>query len=172
MVVSRFRFLALFTALLVAAFADTDAAGTLEPAIPPIITAAGRGDAAEVARLLVGGASANTLSPDAETPLHVAAITGDPATVAILLEHGADPNARAPGGTQRGMTPMHWAAYGGHEAMVAALLAAGADRRLADDTGMDALAMAKEAGHAGVARVLEGWAAAGVSAEGAGSHEF
>ncbi len=134
---------------------------TPEPAIPPIITAAGRGDAAEVERLLAAGASANTLSPDAETPLHVAAITGDPATVAALLAHGGDPNARSPGGTQRAMTPMHWAAYGGHESMVAALLAAGADGRLADETGMDALAMAKEAGHAGVARVLEEWAAGG-----------
>ncbi len=135
--------------------------GAPEPAIPPIITAAGRGDVAEVERLLAAGASANTLSPDAETPLHVAAITGDPATVAALLAHGANPNARSPGGTQRAMTPMHWAAYGGHESMVAALLAAGADGRLADDTGMDALAMAKEAGHAGVARVLEEWAAGG-----------
>ena len=38
--------------------------------IPPIIVAAGRGDAAEVAALLAAGADPNTLSPDSETPLH------------------------------------------------------------------------------------------------------
>jgi ankyrin repeat protein len=119
----------------------------------------------EVVALLAAGASANTLSPDAETPLHVAAITGDPATVAALLAHGGDPNARAPGGVQRAMAPIHWAAYGGHAEMVKALLGAGADGRLADDTGMDALGMAKEAGHAGVVRVLEEWANAAAPAE-------
>ena len=44
-------------------------------------------------------------------------------------------------------------------------LGAGADGRLADDTGMDALGMAKEAGHAGVVRVLEEWASAAAPAE-------
>lgn len=124
-------------------------------AIPPIIVAAGRGDAAEVSALLASGADPNTLSPDSETPLHVAAITGDPATVSALLAAGANPNARAPPGTQLSMTPLQWATYGGHEEMVRLLLASGADAGLRDDNGKSAADMAREAGHKAVLRLLE-----------------
>ena len=104
-------------------------------AIPPLIVAAGEGDAATVRALLAQGTAATTLSPEGESALHVAGITGDPDTVSALLAAGADPNARNPAGTQLRMTPLMWAAYGGHTDMIRQLLAGGADPSLLDELG-------------------------------------
>lgn len=126
-----------------------------DAAIPPIIVAAGRGDAAAVVALLESGADANTLSPEGETPLHVAAITGDAATTSALIGSGAIINARAPSGTQRAMTPLQWASYGGHVKMIELLLQGGADPTLRDEGGLSASQIARNAGHPEVAEMLE-----------------
>jgi ankyrin repeat protein len=58
-----------------------------------LMAAAFRGDAAEIQRLLAGGASVATRDGHGRTPLHVAAHAGHHAAARALLAGGADPNA-------------------------------------------------------------------------------
>jgi ankyrin repeat protein len=58
-----------------------------------LLAAASRGDAAEIERLLTGGASVATRDGHGRTPLHVAAHGGHHAAARALLAGGADPNA-------------------------------------------------------------------------------
>jgi len=106
----------------------------------------GRGDAATASRALIAaGADVNARSENAFAvlPIHSAVAGGHDAVVAVLVDAGADVNA-----TQRhGWTPLHGAAQNGSLASVERLLAAGADPATRNDDGVDAVALAREAGH-------------------------
>ena len=106
----------------------------------------GRGDAAGASRvLLAAGADVNARSENAFSvlPIHSAVAGGHDAVVAVLVEAGADVNA-----TQRhGWTPLHGAAQNGSLVSVERLLAAGADPAARNDDGVDAITLARQAGH-------------------------
>lgn len=89
---------------------------------PPLLEAAWRGDAAEVARLLDAGARVDGRGPDGWTPLLAAAAAGHVAVAERLLLRGADPSLAAPDG----LTPLAAARLGDHPAVVRRLLKAGA----------------------------------------------
>ena len=106
----------------------------------------GRGEAAAAAAaLLDAGADVNARSDNAFSvlPIHSAVAGGHDAVVAVLVDAGADVNARQ----RHGWTPLHGAAQNGSLASVEKLLAAGADGAARNDDGVDAIALAREAGH-------------------------
>jgi ankyrin repeat protein len=89
-------------------------------------------------------------NPMRVAPIHSAA-AGRTAVVPLLIERGADVNARQQGG----WTALHEAAHRGDLELTEALLAAGADPRLANDEGITAAQLARDAGHAALADRLE-----------------
>ena len=110
-------------------------------------------DAPECARLLLekGAAPAAVArNPMMVQPLHSAVSSRSQATVRLLLEAGVEVDARQ----QQGWTPLHGAAHAGDVELVTVLLDAGADRTLVPDSGKDAAALADEAGHAAVVKLL------------------
>jgi ankyrin repeat protein len=106
----------------------------------------GIGGAAEASRVLLGaGADVNARSANALSvlPIHSAVAGGHDDVVAVLVDAGADVNA-----TQRhGWTPLHGAAQNGSLPSVERLLAAGADPAARNDDGVDAMELARAAGH-------------------------
>lgn len=110
----------------------------------------------DVVRFLIA-AGADVRAPSQNglkvTALHSAvADGGDRESALALIAAGADVHA-----TQRhGWTPLHGAALSGDRAVVDALLAAGADPAATHDGGRRAADIAREAGHADLAQVLEG----------------
>jgi ankyrin repeat protein len=85
----------------------------------PAITAASRGDAASLKRLLDKGADANVQGGDfARSALLVAATTGSAETVRLLLAKGAEVNAA----DSAGNTPLQWARRRGGDDPTARLL--------------------------------------------------
>jgi ankyrin repeat protein len=109
----------------------------------------------EVVRCLIeAGADVRAPSQNAMrvTALHSAvADAGDSESALALVAAGADPNAKQ----RHGWTPLHAAAQTGDRAVVTALLAAGADPTLTHDGGKRAADLAREAGHAELAALLE-----------------
>lgn len=91
-------------------------------ALPPVVRAATRGDAEQVAALLRAGSSPMEADEEGWTALHAAAAFNYPTVVALLLEAGADVNVR----DNEGFTPLLNAARAGPE-VIRALLRAGAD---------------------------------------------
>ena len=67
--------------------------------------AAGRGDVAEVRRLVAAGADLEKQGEDGWRPIHLAAWEGHVEVVKLLVELGADKNAT----DSRGGTPLHLA---------------------------------------------------------------
>jgi len=106
----------------------------------------GIGDAAGASRVLLeAGADVNARSanPLSVLPIHSAVAGGHDDVVAVLVDAGADVNA-----TQRhGWTPLHGAAQNGSLPSVERLLAAGADPAARNDDGVDAIELARAAGH-------------------------
>ena len=86
-----------------------------------LLKAIGRGDVAEVKRLLASGANVNAKNNDGETPLHWASGEGHAGMVKRLLASGANVNAK----NKYGQTPLHVASYNGQAEVVKILKDAG-----------------------------------------------
>ena len=106
----------------------------------------------QTAGVLVGaGADVNHASPTFQvTPLHSAVASRSAEIVELLLSCGASPNSSEPGGS-----PLHSAACTGDQKIVKMLLAAGADPRQSNKAGKTPPELAREYGHAELARQLE-----------------
>jgi hypothetical protein len=116
-----------------------------------LCAAAGRGDVAEIERLVAAGADPNVNEgTDDWTPLQRAAETGHVAAMAALLAAGA----RVDGADTIGWTPLMWAAFSNCAAAADALVAAGTDVHRVDKDGNTALACASAFGRLDAARVL------------------
>lgn len=107
--------------------------------------------------LISSGANVNAPSrnPMKVCPLHSAAASPDP-DIALymaraLIDRRADVNARQQGD----FTPLQEAAHRGHPALVDLLLASGADRDQHNHEGHNAAALARMAGHLGLAARLD-----------------
>ena len=115
--------------------------------------AAEAGDAAEVARLLASGASADERrAPGGETPLMRAAAGGHEDVARALLDAGADACARR----ADGFTPLILAVFFGHEGVVRLLLERGVDASARTSLGATAAQWAEARGLASMAEVLRG----------------
>jgi ankyrin repeat protein len=91
--------------------------------LTPLMRAAARGDAAQVASLLAGGADVNQAHAEVRvTPLMFAAYFGRDAVVALLLERGATANLK----DAAGASAADWASQAGHDAVADRLGRAGA----------------------------------------------
>lgn len=108
------------------AFAAAAACLLLTACMTPLHKAAGRGDVAEIKRLIAAGADPNAVNEglDRWTPLASAAAAGQAAAAQALLEGGADPLFRPAAGTARQI-----ALQFGHPD-VAAVIQAYEDRKL------------------------------------------
>lgn len=108
----------------------------------PLMLAALKGRAAQVAALIRRGAHVNKTG---WAPLHYAAShTSEAAAevVRLLLEHHAYIDAASPNGS----TPLMMAAMYGHTSVVGQLLEAGADATLKNEQGLTAMDFAQRAG--------------------------
>jgi ankyrin repeat protein len=108
----------------------------------------------EVVRLLSGsGADPNAVAMNElrATPLHRAISGGHRDTAGLLLALGASPNSIERGG----VTALHLAAGRGDETIVDMLLLRGADATRRSDDGNTPVDLAREGGHAALARLLE-----------------
>ncbi len=131
------------------------AAGALEERLE-LVDAAERGDQAEVAALLEGGARPDVAIEEygdrrGLTPLMAAAAEGHEAIVRALLDARANPDRVDDDGWS---AAMH-AADGGHLSVVEALIDAGADLRLRDRQRFNAHELAIDGGHDVVRAALE-----------------
>lgn len=142
--------------------------GVAAAAAAALVSAAERGDWADVSAQLAAGAPATArLGGEQRTALHYAAAAGQPDVVAALLRAGADAGARCAG--VAALTPLHAAAdaplaAGADDALqqratlaavVALLCAAGAPCDVADGEFLQApLHLAAKRGHAGVVEEL------------------
>ena len=102
----------------------------------PIGTAAARGQADKVAKLLRAGALVgDTDSSAGSTPLLLASYPGRYEVMVLLLENGADVNAQ----NLNGYTPLMASSHAGHNRIVNLLLQHGATLNLTTNEGMTAL---------------------------------
>jgi hypothetical protein len=104
-----------------------------------------------IALLLDKGAKLEEQDRLHKSALVYAAGMGHTAVVEQLLKAGALTDAAY----ADGLTPLMWAAGQGHADTVKRLLAAGANPHLKDDRGLNAAAIAKDAGHTGIADLLQ-----------------
>jgi uncharacterized protein len=105
----------------------------------PLMMAALRGDLTWCQRLIERGAR---IHKDGWSPVHYAATGPESRVVALLLDKGAPIDALSPNRS----TPLMMAVSYGAEASVDLLLRRGADKRLRNDLGHDAAALAERAG--------------------------
>ncbi len=116
----------------------------------PLIEAAKKGDAGQIARLLESGEPANTADAAGWTALMHASSKGCGEGVQALLNKGADVNAKDP----NGWTALLLAAHNGNRTIVQALLDKGADVKATTQKNTTALICAAGAGHSEVVQAL------------------
>ncbi|BGP63432.1 hypothetical protein NBRC10512_000417 [Rhodotorula toruloides] len=93
-----------------------------------------RGDAAELATALDGGASPDATNENGDTLVMLAAYHGHAEAVKLLLQRGADPNRL----NNRQQSPLSGAVYKQDEAVIEALLAGGANPHIGAPTAWQA----------------------------------
>lgn len=123
-------------------------------ALPPLQTAAGSGDRAQVEKLLSSGANPSEPNAFGWTPLHNAAQHNPPNApeiVKMLLDAGANPYAR----TFDGYTPIHTAAHMNRTEILKRYAAAGIDVEVRATDGRTPLDLARTAGSMDAAKYLE-----------------
>ena len=123
----------------------------------PLTYAAGIGDAATVADLLVGGADVDEPMTDglSLTPLLIASRMGHDNVVRLLLEHGTSINlALGPSLFVAGPTPLFMASGEGHAAVARLLLERGAAVDQGGHEGVTPLIVACLRGHLEVVQLL------------------
>lgn len=130
--------------------ATVSAPAASTPSATQLFTAAGRGDAEAVQRLLDAGVDVNATDPDGWTALMFAAHRGDNEVVTLLLDAGAEVNTES----QDGSTPLMAAALSGHLDVVEVLINAGANVSVTNKIGVTALAIAQQDGHTEIAKLL------------------
>jgi hypothetical protein len=128
----------------------------------PLHFAAMRGHA-EVAKLLIAsGANVNAVQKDEIAPLHQAANKGHVEIAKLLIASGADVNAVS----LHKLTPLHWAAWQvtigwdvnwliGRAEVIKLLIAKGANTLAKDESGRQAIDLAREKGFGDIVSILE-----------------
>jgi len=118
----------------------------------PLFCASMRGRTGVVEFLLQKGANINEVNDHGRTPLSRAISNGKLLTVASLLKYGADTNLAA---TTNGQTPLLITCKKGNEEMLELLLNhEGVDTSYRDDSGLNALHIARENDHTNIIRRL------------------
>ncbi len=119
----------------------------------PVALAAFFGHADAARALIAAGADVRAPARNAfkVQALHAAVAGRDLQIVKAVLEAGADPNAQQ----QAGFRPMHEAGTNANRALAELLLAHGADPLLPEDSGKNAIDLAREKGHTDFAVWLE-----------------
>lgn len=102
-------------------------------------TAARKGDAAKLAKMLSGGRAVlvHALDENRRSALHFAAGLGNLPCTQLLLDAGCNPNLL----DREGFTPLHMAAGYCHTTTMSALLQAGADPTIRDRQGRDVVSL-------------------------------
>jgi ankyrin repeat protein len=116
-----------------------------------LMVACAAGSLSEVIVLLATGAEVNYVNSQGETPLSFAAAWRRRSVLDCLLAMGARPDLPS----TAGWSPLMYAASVGDEGSVISLLAAGADIARRDSLGRSAADLARLAGHATCARMIE-----------------
>jgi len=102
--------------------------------------AAGRGDVAQITRLLDRGADIEARSELGFTPLHGAAQEGQSRAITTLLGRGAKIESR----DMFGFTPLHTVAYFRHSVAIITLLDRGADAKARNNAGKRPIDLAND----------------------------
>jgi ankyrin repeat protein len=134
--------------------ADPASASSYSPdGFPAVGLAAFFGHLDAVSTLIAAGADIHAAATNAlkVQTIHAAVASKNLAIVRAVLEAGADPNAAQ----QQGFRPMHEAGSSGSRELAELLMKYGADPSLKNDAGKDAIAFAREKGHADFADWLE-----------------
>jgi hypothetical protein len=117
-------------------------------------TAAGCGNGAAAARLLLAGEDIEATDLDGATPLHRAAENGHEAVVRLLVDAASIEERELEATDSFGRTPLHYAAANGEAMASQVLIGAGASPAATDHNGESPLHQAAYYGQAAVAAVL------------------
>jgi ankyrin repeat protein len=128
------------------------AAAVAQTAMPPLVDAARRDDAAAALALIAGGADVNQPSSDGTTALHWAVHHGDVALIDRLLAA----HAHAAVANDYGASPLSEAAVFGDTAVIERLLKAGADAESPNADAQTALMIIARTSNVAAARLLIG----------------
>ncbi|KAF7852265.1 hypothetical protein BT93_L5402 [Corymbia citriodora subsp. variegata] len=115
-----------------------------------LCTAARKGEAQQIHRLLENGAAINGRDQHGWTALHRAAFKGHTEAAKALLEKGIDIDAK----DEDGYTALHCATESGHMEVVELLVKKGADAEARTNKGLSALQIAESLAYKGISRVL------------------
>jgi ankyrin repeat protein len=125
---------------------------TSQPTVRSLLTAARRGDVAELTRAISAGVNVNGRDPRfRQTALIRAAMFAQPDALGLLLDAGADPSLAA---APEGIAAMHWAVIHPRTDLVQLLVRAGVSANATDQLGRTPLDHALVAGSVDATRAL------------------